>query len=88
MVPKMNPMSMTMPRADEAADERLVELAACARMGVNPLTFVKNKLFMFAVLQVPLALANDIGTILSLRAITGFFASPALATGAASIGDV
>jgi hypothetical protein len=40
-----------MPKADEAADERLVELAACARMGVNPPTLLKNKLFMFAVLH-------------------------------------
>ncbi len=55
-------------------------------LGRNPVYMIT--LFIFAVLQVPLALANNIATILVLRAITGFFASPALATGAASIGDV
>jgi hypothetical protein len=38
IVPKMNPMSITMPNADEAPDERLP--VVCARMGVNPASFV------------------------------------------------
>ena len=35
IVPNMNPMSITMPNADEAPDERLP--VVCARMGVNPI---------------------------------------------------
>jgi len=37
-VPKRKPMSMTMPNADEAPDERL--LVDCARMGLNPASVV------------------------------------------------
>jgi hypothetical protein len=33
-VPKRKPMSMTMPKADEAPDERLPDV--CAKMGLNP----------------------------------------------------
>jgi 2-polyprenyl-6-methoxyphenol hydroxylase-like FAD-dependent oxidoreductase len=51
MVPKMNPMSMTMPNADEAADVRLVPPAACARMGVNPPNLERKILFMLVFLH-------------------------------------
>ena len=45
-------------------------------------------LFVFVILQIPTALSKNIGSLLILRFLSGFFASPALATGGASIGDV
>ena len=45
-------------------------------------------LFIFVILQIPTALAHNIASLCVLRFIAGFFASPALATGCASIGDV
>ncbi|KAG9005774.1 hypothetical protein FRB94_001186 [Tulasnella sp. JGI-2019a] len=44
--------------------------------------------FIFVVLQVPTALAKNIAGLLVLRFLGGFFASPALATGGASVGDI
>ena len=70
MVPKINPMSMTMPNADEAADVRLVPPAACAKMGVNPPTLLKNKVFMVAVLHLfSKSGCNEIITIFSYRCV-------------------
>ncbi|CAN6664818.1 fluconazole resistance protein 1 [Trichomonascus vanleenenianus] len=45
-------------------------------------------LLIFVVLQIPTALSKNIGSLLVLRFLAGFFASPALATGGASVGDV
>lgn len=45
-------------------------------------------LFIFVILQIPSALAHNIASLCVLRFIAGFFASPALATGCASIGDI
>lgn len=45
-------------------------------------------LFMFFILQIPTALVNDIASLTVLRFISGLFASPALAIGGASVGDV
>lgn len=45
-------------------------------------------LFIFSVLQIPIALARDIYSLSILRFISGIFASPCLATGPASIGDI
>lgn len=45
-------------------------------------------LFIFFVLQIPISLVNDIASLSVLRFIAGFFASPALATGAASVDDI
>ncbi|KAI0464356.1 hypothetical protein LJB42_001968 [Komagataella kurtzmanii] len=45
-------------------------------------------LFIFAILQIPTALTTNIAGFCILRFIGGFFASPALATGPASVGDV
>ncbi|CAN6629736.1 fluconazole resistance protein 1 [Trichomonascus vanleenenianus] len=45
-------------------------------------------LLVFVALQIPTALAKNIGSLLVLRFLAGFFASPALATGGASVGDV
>lgn len=45
-------------------------------------------LAMFCILQVPTALADTIEKIIGLRLLAGFFASPALSTGGATLGDV
>lgn len=45
-------------------------------------------LFIFFILQIPTALVTDITSLCVLRFIAGFFASPCLATGGASVGDV
>lgn len=44
-------------------------------------------LAIFCILQVPTALAHTIEEIIGLRLLAGFFASPALSTGGATIGD-
>jgi MFS transporter, DHA1 family, multidrug resistance protein len=54
--------------------------------GRNPVYMIT--LGIFAVLQIPTALSPNIGSLLVLRALSGFFASPALATGGASLGDM
>lgn len=45
-------------------------------------------LFIFFILQIPTALVDNIAGLCILRFISGFFASPCLATGGASVGDV
>lgn len=45
-------------------------------------------LFIFFILQIPTALVNHISSLCILRFLAGFFASPCLATGGASVGDV
>lgn len=45
-------------------------------------------LFIFVVFQIPIITATNIQTVLAFRFLTGFFGSPALATGAASMGDI
>lgn len=45
-------------------------------------------LFIFFILQIPTALVNNIAGLCILRFLGGIFASPCLATGAASVGDV
>lgn len=45
-------------------------------------------LFIFVILQIPTALSTDIAGLTVLRFLSGFFASPCLATGGASISDV
>ena len=45
-------------------------------------------LFIFFILQIPTALVDNIAGLCILRFIGGFFASPCLGTGAASVGDV
>ncbi|KAI5963812.1 MDR1 [Candida pseudojiufengensis] len=45
-------------------------------------------LFIFVILQIPTALVDNIAGFVILRFLAGFFASPCLATGAASVGDV
>ena len=45
-------------------------------------------LFFFVCLQVPTALASDLGTLLAMRFLGGFIASPCLAVGGGSIVDL
>lgn len=45
-------------------------------------------LLIFVILSVPTALANSIGSLLILRFLQGFFGSPVLATGGASLSDI
>lgn len=45
-------------------------------------------LFIFVIFQIPISLTNDLTTLIILRFFSGIFASPALATGGASMGDI
>lgn len=45
-------------------------------------------LLIFAVLQIPTALAKNLGALLPLRYLAGFIGSPPLATGGASLADM
>lgn len=48
------------------------------QVGRNPIYI--STLIVFVALQVPAALAKNLGTLLAFRFLTGFFGSPALAT--------
>ncbi|KAF8077694.1 major facilitator superfamily domain-containing protein [Lyophyllum atratum] len=54
--------------------------------GRNPIYI--STLFLFLIFQIPIITATNIKTILAMRFLTGFFGSPALATGGASMGDI
>ncbi|KAH8434334.1 MFS transporter [Aspergillus melleus] len=56
------------------------------QIGRNPVYIAT--LIVFVALQVPTALAKNLGTLLAFRFLTGFFGSPALATGGATIADM
>ncbi|PWY84823.1 MFS general substrate transporter [Aspergillus heteromorphus CBS 117.55] len=56
------------------------------QIGRNPVYIAT--LAVFVALQVPTALAGNLGTLLAFRFLTGFFGSPALATGGATISDM
>jgi DHA1 family multidrug resistance protein-like MFS transporter len=61
----------------------LSEHPAVGRLNIYIIT-----LTLFVILQIPTSLANNIAGLLVLRFLAGVFASPALTTGGASIGDV
>ncbi|KAK6204782.1 multidrug resistance protein 2 [Scheffersomyces amazonensis] len=61
----------------------MTENAAIGRTPVYIIT-----LFIFFILQIPTALTTSLAGLSVLRLIAGFFASPALATGGATVGDV
>ncbi|KIK66812.1 hypothetical protein GYMLUDRAFT_192782 [Collybiopsis luxurians FD-317 M1] len=61
----------------------LQELPALGRNPVYMASF-----FLFIIFQIPVISATNIKTILACRFFTGFFGSPALATGGASMGDI
>ncbi|MCJ1396384.1 hypothetical protein MMC18_009274 [Xylographa bjoerkii] len=56
------------------------------QIGRNPVYI--GTLFVFVVLQIPVALATNFAMLLCFRFLTGFIGSPVLATGGASIGDM
>lgn len=64
----------------------LSPLSEDARFGRTSIYIVT--LFIFFILQIPTALVTDIASLSVLRFLAGFFASPCLATGGASLGDV
>ncbi|KAJ7709033.1 major facilitator superfamily domain-containing protein [Mycena rosella] len=45
-------------------------------------------LFLFVIFQILIFTAKNMSTVLAMRFLTGFFGSPALATGGASMGDI
>jgi len=55
-------------------------------LGRNPVYI--GSLFIFVLFQLPIAIAKNFSTVLAFRFLTGFFGSPALATGGASLGDI
>ncbi|KAJ7778241.1 major facilitator superfamily domain-containing protein, partial [Mycena metata] len=55
-------------------------------LGRNPVYMAT--LFLFVIFQIPLTTATNINTVLAMRFMTGFFGSPALATGGASMADI
>ena len=55
------------------------------QIGRNPVYI--GTLAMFVALQVPTLYANSLGSLLPLRFLAGFFGSPVLATGGASLAD-
>ncbi|KAH7018044.1 MFS transporter [Microdochium trichocladiopsis] len=61
-------------------------LSEIPQIGRNPVYIIT--LIIFVAFQVPTALAHNFGMLLAFRFLTGFFGSPALATGGASIGDL
>ena len=56
------------------------------QIGRNPVYIAT--LVVFVIFQVPTALASNFGMLMAFRFLTGFFGSPSLATGGASIGDM
>lgn len=56
------------------------------KIGRNPVYIIT--LFLFAILQLPTAIAKNIASLCILRFLSGIFASPVLATGAASVCDI
>ncbi|KAK7046753.1 MFS general substrate transporter [Favolaschia claudopus] len=55
-------------------------------LGRNPVYMAT--LFLFVIFQIPIVTATNMRTVLAMRFLTGFFGSPALATGGASMGDI
>ena len=56
------------------------------QIGRNPVYI--GTLLVFVALQAPTALASNFGMLLAFRFLTGFFGSPVLATGGASMADM
>ncbi|KAJ7173449.1 major facilitator superfamily domain-containing protein [Mycena filopes] len=64
----------------------LTPLQELPLLGRNPVYMIT--LFLFVVLQIPIITAKNMNTVLAMRFLTGFFGSPALATGGASMTDI
>ncbi|KAK0388633.1 hypothetical protein NLU13_4876 [Sarocladium strictum] len=61
-------------------------LSEIPRIGRNPVYIIT--MFLFVVLSIPTALVDNFPGLMVLRFITGFFGSPCLASGGASLGDM
>ncbi|KAJ4490822.1 major facilitator superfamily domain-containing protein [Lentinula aciculospora] len=64
----------------------LSPLQELTHLGRN--TIYMASLFLFIIFQIPTFTATNLPTILGFRFVTGFFCSPALATGGASMSDM
>ncbi|KAJ7052619.1 major facilitator superfamily domain-containing protein [Mycena amicta] len=64
----------------------LSPLQELASIGRNPVYMAG--LLLFVIFQIPIVKATNMNTVLAMRFLTGFFGSPALATGGASMGDI
>lgn len=64
----------------------LSPLSEIPQFGRTPVYIIS--LIIFVAIQVPTALAKNLGTLLPLRFIAGFVGSPPLATGGASLADM
>jgi len=64
----------------------LTPLQELASLGRNPVYIIT--LAIFVLFNVPIVTAKNFSTILAFRFWTGFMASPALATGGATLGDI
>lgn len=56
------------------------------QIGRNPVYV--GTLIIFVLFQIPTALASNFGMLLAFRFLTGFFGSPVLATGGATLADI
>ena len=56
------------------------------QIGRNPIYLAT--LAVFVAFQAPTALSSNFGMLLAFRFLTGFFGSPVLATGGASLADI
>jgi DHA1 family multidrug resistance protein-like MFS transporter len=56
------------------------------QFGRNPIYIAT--MFVFVMFQIPTALASNFGMLLAFRFLTGFFGSPVLATGGATVSDM
>lgn len=61
-------------------------LSEIPRIGRNPIYIIT--MFLFVVLSIPTALVSNFAGLMVLRFIQGFFGSPCLASGGASLGDM
>ncbi|KAF5025805.1 hypothetical protein F66182_2138 [Fusarium sp. NRRL 66182] len=61
-------------------------LSEIPRIGRNPVYIVT--MFLFVVISIPTALVNNYPGLMVLRFLQGFFGSPCLASGGASLGDI
>ncbi|KAI0341879.1 MFS general substrate transporter [Trametopsis cervina] len=64
----------------------LAPLSEIPRIGRTPIYVLT--LLVFVLLQIPTALSKNLGALLPLRFLAGFFGSPALSTGGATLADV
>ncbi|KAK2676011.1 MFS transporter superfamily [Fusarium oxysporum f. sp. vasinfectum] len=61
-------------------------LSEIPRIGRNPVYIVT--MFLFVIISIPTALVNNYPGLMVLRFLQGFFGSPCLASGGASLGDI